>query len=109
MSFTFNIAVAVSNGVVITASMVCCGAYLYKYRWRHLRARPLVVTTLIIALTVLTYALQVAYPEILQALRLDADRLKAGKWWRLITPVFVQPYGVFQFLFNMMFAVVLLP
>jgi len=109
MSFTFNVAVAASNGVVITASMVCCGAYLYKYRWRQLKARPLVVTTLIIALTVLTFGLQFAYPEVLQALRLDVDRLKAGEWWRLITPVFVQPYGLFQFLFNMMFAVVLLP
>jgi rhomboid protease GluP len=109
MSVTFNAAVAASNGITIAASMICCGAYLYKYRWQHLNPRPLVASTLIIALTVLTFGLQVAYPEILHALQRDLDGLKAGEWWRLITPLFVQPQGVFQFLFNMMFIVVLLP
>jgi membrane associated rhomboid family serine protease len=89
--------------------MVCCVAYLYKYRWRHLKARPLVASTLIIALTVLMFGLQVAYPKVLQALSRDVAGLKAGQWWRLITPLFVQPGGAFQFLFNMMFLVVLLP
>jgi rhomboid protease GluP len=104
-----TIAVAASNGITITASMVCCVAYLYKYRWQHLKARSLVASTLIITLTVLTFGLQVAYPEILQVLRLDVDSLKAGEWWRVITPLFVQPYGTFQFLFNMLFLVVFLP
>lgn len=109
MSVTFNAAVAVSNGVTITASLVCCCAYLYKYRWRHLRARPLVATAVIIALTCLTFALQLAYPEVLPALQRDLEGLKAGEWWRLITPLFVQPQGVFQLVFNLMFIVVLLP
>lgn len=109
MSFTFNAAVAASNGVTITASMVCCGAYLYKYRWQHLKARPLVASTLIITLTILMFGLQLAYPEVLHALQRDIDGLKAGEWWRLVTPLFVQSQGVFQFLFNMMFIVVLLP
>ena len=109
MSFTFNVAVAASNGVTITSSMVCCVAYLYKYRWRHMKARPLVDSILIIALTVLIFALQVAYPKVLEALRLNVVGLKSGEWWRLVSPVFVQPYGAFQFLFNMMFLVVLLP
>jgi membrane associated rhomboid family serine protease len=104
-----TIAVAASNGITITASMVCCCAYLYKYRWRHLKARPLVASILIVTLTVLTFGLQVAYPEILQALRRDPAGLKAGEWWRLITPLFVQPGGAFQLLFNMTFLVVLLP
>jgi rhomboid protease GluP len=104
-----TIAVAASNGITITASLVCCVAYLYKYRWRHLSARPLVATTLIITLTVLTFALQIAYPEVLQAFRRDLAGLKAGEWWRLITPLFVQPGGLFQFLFNLMFLAVFLP
>lgn len=109
MSFKFNAAVAVSNGIAITASMVCCCAYLYKYRWRHLKARPLVASTVIIALTALTFAAQLAYPEVLQALQRDSQGLKAGEWWRVITPLFVQSQGLFQFLFNMTFIVVLLP
>lgn len=104
-----NIIVAASNGITITAAMVCCVAYLYKYRWRYLKARPLVASTLIITLTVLTFGLQVAYPEVLQYLGRDLAGLKAGEWWRLITPLFVQPYGTFQFLFNMMFLIVFLP
>jgi rhomboid protease GluP len=104
-----TIAVAASNGITITASMVCCCAYLYKYRWQHLKARPLVASILIVTLTILTFGLQVAYPEVLQVLRRDLVGLKAGEWWRLITPLFVQPSGTFQFLFNMMFLVVLLP
>ena len=104
-----TIAVAASNGITITASMVCCCAYLYKYRWRHLKARPLVASALIITLTVLTFGLQVVYPEVLQTLRRDVEGLNAGEWWRLITPLFVQPGGMFQLLFNLIFLVVFLP
>ena len=104
-----TIAVAASNGITVTTSMVCCVAYLYKRRWKLLKARPLVATTLIITLTVLTFGLQLAYPDVLQALRRDLAGLKAGEWWRLVTPLFVQPGGVFQFLFNMMFLAVFLP
>lgn len=109
MSFTFNAAVAASNGITITASMVCCCAYLYKYRWRDLKARPLIASTLIITLTILMFVLQVTYPKVLEALRLNVDDLEAGEWWRLITPIFVQVHGVFQFLINMTFLVVFLP
>jgi membrane associated rhomboid family serine protease len=109
MSFTFNAAVAASNGITITASVVCCCAYLYKYRWRTLKARSMVATTLIIALTILTFVLQVTYPKVLEALRLNVRDLEAGEWWRLVTPIFVQPHGVFQLLFNMIFLCVFLP
>lgn len=104
-----TIAIAASNGITVTTSLVCCVAYLYKRRWQHLPARPLVASTLIITLTVLTFGLQLAYPEVLQALRRDLAGLKAGEWWRLVTPLFVQPGGALQFLFNMMFLVVFLP
>ena len=104
-----TIAVAASNGITVKTSMVCCVAYLYKRRWQHLSARPLVASTLIIALTVLMFGLQLAYPDVLQALRRDLAGLKAGEWWRLVTPLFVQPGGAFQFLFNMLFLVVFLP
>lgn len=76
---------------------------------QQLRALPLVASTLIIALTSLTFVLQLAYPDVLHALQRNMDGLKAGEWWRLVTPLFVQSQGVFQFLFNMMFMVVMLP
>jgi rhomboid protease GluP len=104
-----TIAVAASNGITVTTSLVCCVAYLYKRRWQYLSARPLVASTLLMALTVLTFGLQLAYPHVLQSLRRDLAGLKAGEWWRLVTPLFVQPGGAFQFLFNMVFLVVFLP
>jgi rhomboid protease GluP len=105
----FTIAVAASNGITITSSMVCCGAYLYKDLWQHLKPRTLVVSTIIIVLTTVMFGLQLAYPEILYALQRDINGLKAGEWWRLVTPLFVQSHGVFQFLFNMVFIIVFLP
>lgn len=109
MSFAFNATVAAANGVTITSSLVCCVAYLYKYRWAQLRTRPLIASISIIALTTLVFVLQSTDPEILPALQRDIERLKAGEWWRLVTPLFVQSQGLFQFLFNMMFMIVLLP
>jgi len=104
-----NVAIAASNGITITASMVCCVAWLYKYRWQYLQPRPLVASAIIIALTALTFGLQLAYPEVLDVLRRDIVGLQAGEWWRLVTPLFVQPHGAFQFFFNMMFLAVFLP
>ena len=44
-TMNLTIAIAASNGITITASMVCCVAYLYKHRWQHLDARPLVASS----------------------------------------------------------------
>jgi len=104
-----TIAVAVSNGITVTASLVCCVACLYKRCWQHMKPRPLVASTLIITLTMLMFGLQVTFPEVLQALRRDIGSLRSGEWWRIITPLFVQPQGTLQLLFNMMFLVVFLP
>jgi len=103
------VALYASNEITIVSSMVCCWAYLYKQRWRYLKPRPLVATTILVVLTVLTYGLQLAYPEVLHAFRRDAAAMRSGEWWRLITPLFVQPWGVTQFGFNMLFLGVFLP
>lgn len=107
--FEYNLLVTISNGITITSSMICCGAYLYKYRWPHLKPRPLVASFLIVALTLVTFGLQLTFPEVLHALQRDAEDLRAGEWWRVVTPLFVQSQGVFQLLFNMVFLVTFLP
>src|SRR6185437_11464604 len=104
-----SLAVYASNGVTITSSMVCCVAYLYKQRWRQLKARPLVATAILITLTALMYGLQLAYPALVGALGRDLPALKQGELWRLVTPLFIQSLGTGQFVFNMLFLVTFLP
>jgi len=104
-----SLAVYASNGVTITSSMVCCVAYLYKQRWRQLKARPLVATAILITLTALMYGLQLAYPALVGALGRDLPALKQGELWRLVTPLFIQSRGTGQFVFNMLFLVTFLP
>ena len=103
-----NIAVAISNGVTISASMFCM-AHLYRFHWRGAKPRTLIASSVIIAVTFLVTALQFAYPEIVAAFRRNPEALRAGQWWRLVTPLFVQPYGWGQVLFNGIFLLVFLP
>jgi membrane associated rhomboid family serine protease len=56
------------------------------------RQRQLPVATItIIVITAIVTTLQIFYPELLPALDRNLDALRAGQWWRLITPRFVQP------------------
>lgn len=89
--------------------MVCCVAYLYKQRWRQLKARPLVATTILIVTTAVMFGLQLAYPQIVGVLGRDLGALKQGEVWRLLTPLFIQSQGMGQFFFNMLFLVTFLP
>lgn len=102
-----KILVAIANGVTITSSMVCM-SYLYKSRWRGTPG-TLLASMVIGGTTAFVTALQFAWPPLLPAMRRDATALWAGEWWRLITPLFVQPYGVVQALFNGLFLFVFLP
>lgn len=45
----------------------------------------------ILILNAITISLQVLYPQILEAFRRNPDALIVGEWWRLITPMFVDP------------------
>jgi membrane associated rhomboid family serine protease len=103
-----NLMVAASNGITITTSMVCM-SYLYRFHWKGTKPRPLIASAAIITMTCVVFELQFAYPEILATFRRDAGGLKSGEWWRLVTPLFVQPHGWPQLLFNMMFLAVFLP
>jgi hypothetical protein len=99
-----NVLIAAANGVTIVSSMVCM-SYLYKRWWRQAGHGRLVGSVVIAGATVTITALQFVWPEVLPALRRDAAGLAAGEWWRLVTPLFVQPYGLMQCLFNGVFLV----
>lgn len=98
--------ISISNGVTITSSMICM-SYLYRFHARGEHRQPLSVS--IIGLTFLISSLQFLVPGILPALRRDLGALRAGEWWRIATPLLVQPYGWLQFLFNGIFLIVFLP
>jgi rhomboid protease GluP len=100
--------IAVANGVTITASMICM-SYLYRTQWSRADRRMLVGTTTIIGLTVLITTLQFFVDGVLPAFRRDLNALAAGEWWRLVSPLFVQPHGWVQCLFNGLFLIVFVP
>jgi rhomboid protease GluP len=103
-----KILTAVANGVTITSSMICM-SYLYRFWWRRAGSKPLVASVAIGGTTLIVTALQFVWPAVLPAMRRDAAALAAGEWWRVVTPLFVQPYGVIQCLFNGLFLSVFLP
>jgi len=53
--------------------------------------------------------LQFIFPEIIPALDRNQHALMSGEFWRLITPLFIQPYGLFQCVFNSIFFFMFVP
>jgi rhomboid protease GluP len=71
--------------------------------------RPPLVAILIISVTSVITGLQFLFPEILSEFRRNWEALRAGEWWRMVTPLFVQAYGWQQCCFNGITALFLLP
>jgi membrane associated rhomboid family serine protease len=59
------------------------------------------VTVLLVIAIALPTTLQFFFPAILSILQRDYARFLEGKWWRLITPLFVQDGGVSGAIFNL--------
>lgn len=98
----------VANGITMTSTMFCM-SYLYRVRWRESTyGKPIISMILIVTTGVIT-SLQFLFPEILPVLSRNKEALLAGEWWRMITPLFVQPYGLWQCFFNGAFMIVFLP
>ncbi len=57
-------------------------------------------TLMILILTAITTSLQFFYPEIINMLSRNPNALLAGEWWRLISPIFINPEGWNQIIFN---------
>lgn len=98
----------VGTGFMVISAMVCMG-HLYRYRRRDLAPGPITLSLVIIGTTAVVTALQFVFPEVLSALRRNPDGLSAGEWWRIATPLFVQPSGWLQCVFNGMFMLAFVP
>jgi membrane associated rhomboid family serine protease len=58
-------------------------------------------TLTIATVTAVVGALQLRHVEVLTWLQRDPAQLRAGQWWRLVTPLLVQPAGWGQYGFNL--------
>lgn len=65
------------------------------------RDRPPVLTAAVVAATLILSVAALRRPGLMQLLVRDLPGLRAGQWWRLVTPVFVQSSGWGQLGFNM--------
>ena len=81
----------------------------YKLKGNEINYYKLSISIGIIALTVLVTSLQFLFPEIIVAIERNEDALLSGEVWRLITPLFIQPQGLWQCLFNGIFFISFLP
>lgn len=81
----------------------------YKLRGNEINYRRLWISISILSITFIVTSLQFVFPEIIPALDRNEDALLSGEVWRLITPLFIQPMGLWQCLFNGVFFIAFLP
>jgi len=104
MTVLFHLA----NGLVMPPAMFFAGNY-YRFKGKEINFKKLYVSITLLLLTLIVTSLQFIFPEIIPALDRDKDALLSGELWRLITPLFIQPYGVWQCIFNGIFFLSFLP
>lgn len=96
------------NALVIQTALIAASYLYYVHRARPASRRPW-WSLAIVGVTALVTGLQFLLPEVLPALRRDLVALRAGEWWRMVTPLLVQPGGVGQVLANGLFLLMFLP
>lgn len=96
-----------AGGLALGGSLACA-VRLYRRPGTADRQLP-VASVLLIGITALITGLQFFFPEILSAFRRDPEALRAGAWWRMVTPLFVQAEGWPQCCANGIAALVFCP
>ena len=104
MSIIFYIA----NGMVMPPAMFFADNF-YRFKGNEIKFRQLWISIGILSLTVIVTSLQFVFPEIITALDRNRHALLSGEVWRLITPLFIQPMGIWQCVFNGLFFISFVP
>ena len=103
-----NILFYVVNGLVIPPAMFFVGNF-YKFKSTELKLRELKISMTLLFLTALVTGFQFIFPELISALDRNGQALLSGEVWRLITPLFIQPTGIGQCIFNGLFFIAFVP
>lgn len=96
------------NGLVIPPAIFFAGNF-YKFKGKEIRIRDLWLSISLLSLTATVTSLQFIFPEIIPALDRNRQALLSGEVWRLITPLFIQPMGIGQCVFNGLFFISFVP
>lgn len=103
-----NILFHIANGLVMPTAMYFAWNY-YKFRGKEINFRRLWISTIILSFTTFVTVLQFVFPVIIEVLDRNRDALLSGEIWRLITPLFIQPMGIWQCLINGFFFISFVP
>ena len=103
-----NILFYIANGFVIPPCIFFAGNF-YRYKGKEIKFRYLWISVSLLSLTTIITSLQFFFPEIIVALDRNRQALLSGELWRLITPLFIQPMGIWQCVFNGLFFVSFVP
>jgi membrane associated rhomboid family serine protease len=103
-----NILFYIVNGLVIPPAMFFAGNF-YKFKGEEIKFRGLWISVSLLFLTAIVTSLQFIFPDIITALDRNRQALLSGEIWRLITPLFIQPMGIWQCVFNGVFFISFVP
>jgi hypothetical protein len=98
----------VANGLVMPPAMFFAYNF-YKFKGKEIKFAKLSISICLLCLTITITSLQFIFPEIITALDRNRHGLLSGEVWRLITPLFIQPMGIGQCVFNGLFFVSFVP
>jgi len=103
-----NIIFYVANGLVIPPAMFFAGNF-YKFKGNEIKFTGLKISMSLLFLTAIVTSLHFIFPEVIIALDRNREALLSGEVWRLITPFFIQPQGIWQCVFNGLFFISFVP
>lgn len=103
-----NILFHIANGMVIPPAMFFAWNF-YRFRGTEIKFRRLWISMSILSITTVITSLQFVFPEIISVLDRNRDSIFSGELWRLITPLFIQPMGIWQCFFNGLFFISFVP
>jgi membrane associated rhomboid family serine protease len=104
MSIIFHLV----NGLVIPPAMFFAGNF-YRYKGEEIKFKKLWISISLLSLTTIVTSLQFIFPEIIPALNRDRHAILTGEAWRIVTPLFIQPMGIWQCVFNGLFFISFVP